>query len=485
MSGVSDPAEADRYHLVGVAGVGMSAIAQALVGRGYQVSGSDRYLDTGAALSILQQLAAAGVRLVAQDGKEPAATRPIVVVSTAIETDNPDVAAARAAGCEIRHRAAVLAQLAENRRSIAVTGTSGKSTVTGLIGWILTRAGWDPTVVNGAPVLNWASADCVGNYRGGQSDWFVFEADESDRSLSHYVPYKGVVTNVSRDHFEMDETIDLFAAFWSRVAAGGVNCLNQPALLEGLAIERQGQETTVRVADLTFRTRLPGRHNAENTAVAALLCRDLGMPDAQIRDGIESFAGIQRRLQRVNAGDRIPVYDDYAHNPAKLAATWMALAEQHDRVCGIWRPHGYGPLRMMLGDLTETFATVCRPQDVLFVLPVYDAGGTADRSVSPQDLVAALMARGVSAAMVEEDAVLASAATGRRCGELASVRSRYRSSRPGSTVGQGRQRDGHGLTRILRGHRGALHAAAGQDVGQVNQTAQQAPDEKHHVHDQG
>jgi UDP-N-acetylmuramate--alanine ligase len=178
----------EHYHLVGVAGVGMSALAQVLLGQGMRVSGSDRHFDRGEDLEVIAKLRGAGVRFLPQDGRGVTAGTAGVVVSTAIEKGNPDLEAAECRAVPVMHRAEMLARAAAGKRCVAVTGTSGKSTVTGMIGWILDQAGADPVVVNGAPVLNWVTPAAVGNVRLGKSDLWVLEADESDRSLLRYHP---------------------------------------------------------------------------------------------------------------------------------------------------------------------------------------------------------------------------------------------------------------------------------------------------------
>lgn len=379
----------------------MSALAQALVGAGMRVTGSDRYLDAGDPLPVIAQLRAAGVTFVAQDGRAVTHDTCAVVLSTAIEGDNPDVQAAVRLGVPRLHRSMVLAGLTTGKRCIAVTGTSGKSTVTGMIGWILDVAGFDPVVINGAPVLNWADAERVGNYRDGKSAWCVIEADESDRSLLNYAPQWGVITNASRDHFEMDETLRLFAAFRAKVTQGVVSTLDEPTLLTGARIAPGRDGVIIETAGLHCTVPLMGAHNGENAVIAATLCRRMGIDAATVVKGLETFRGVARRLERIGTARGVLVVDDYGHNPAKIRAAWESLAPHAARVFGIWRPHGFGPLRSMLDDLTETFATVCRPDDRLFVLPVYDVGGTADRSVHAGVLVERLRARGVQAAVAE------------------------------------------------------------------------------------
>ncbi|MDO9540967.1 MAG: Mur ligase domain-containing protein, partial [Kiritimatiellia bacterium] len=206
-----------KYHLIGVGGVGMSSLAQLLLALGHSVSGSDRYYDQGKALNILTKLQLLGVKLFAQNGSAVGDDLSAVVVSSAIEKDNPDLGAARKKGIQVLHRAELLAVLARDKKCIAVTGTAGKTTVTGMIGWTLAELGLDPTVVNGGAVLNWVSGENIGNFRFGHSDIWVLELDESDRSLLNFSPDWAVITNISKDHFEVAEVRELFALFSRQV----------------------------------------------------------------------------------------------------------------------------------------------------------------------------------------------------------------------------------------------------------------------------
>jgi len=389
------------FHLVGVAGVGMSALAQVLLARGCRVSGSDRACDTGCESDVVRQLRGLGIRLSAQDGSAVEADTVAVVVSTAIEDDNADLVAARRHGVAVVHRAEVLAQAA-GRACVAVSGTSGKSTVTGMAGWVLEQVGRDPWVVNGAPIVNWHNARVPGNVRVGASDCWVVEADESDRSLLKFHPEWAVITNVSHDHFDLDETRRLFDQFSSQAKVGAV--WGDPAGAPGRPMTDYrpvADGVSFRFDGVDFRLRVPGRHNAENAVVATRVCEQLGVGTAACASALGEFRGIRRRLETVGECGGIRVVDDYAHNPAKIAAACAAVAPHCQRVWAVWRPHGYRPLSSMMASLTDTFAA-CRADDRVVVMPVYDAGGTADRSVNGDRLVERLVERGVNAVFIDD-----------------------------------------------------------------------------------
>ncbi len=391
----------EHYHLVGVAGVGMSALAQALLAAGHRVSGSDRLFDRGSELPVIARLRNAGVRFAAQDGSAVTEATAAVVVSTAVEADNPDLAAAVRVGCPAVHRAEMLGRLLRGKQCVAVTGTSGKSTVAGMIGWVLQELGADPTVVNGAAVVGWDSDSAVGNFRPGASGLWVIEADESDRSLMQYHPDWAVVTNVSADHFSHGETVELFERFCRQVRIGCISPTATPVFMDQCEPYVGRNSSHFTYGGTVFRLRLPGLHNAENALNAVMLCERLGYDGRSISAALATFAGLRRRLECVGVAGGITVVDDYAHNPAKIGAAWRALKPHCRRVISVWRPHGYGPLAKMMEALDETFSTLCTSDDLLFFLPVYDAGGTAERGIQTDALCERLRIHGCAAEYVE------------------------------------------------------------------------------------
>ena len=358
-----------KRHLIGIGGVGMSALATALVRLGDEVTGADRTRGT----PNVRFLESLGVRVFPDDGSGVDAATDEVIVSTAIEPTNAGLVRGKALGIPVTHRAKALARTLEGRRLVAVVGTCGKSTVTAMLGHVLAACGFDPFCVNGANVPGWEGA-----VRFGRGEYAVAEVDESDRSLVAFRPYAAIVTNASADHYSKEEMDAVFDAF--------VKDLPGP-LVDG----RARADFATEVA-----TSMPGRHNRQNAALALRMALALGCDETQAREALLSFGGVERRLQRVfprgGNGRSTPVYDDYAHNPEKLKAMWTTLAEAYpDGVCVVWRPHGYAPLRKMMDALAAMFAEMIRPQDRLLLLPVYDAGGTTDRSVSSDELAAKIV----------------------------------------------------------------------------------------------
>jgi UDP-N-acetylmuramate--alanine ligase len=391
-----------HVHVAGVAGVGMSALAQALLDAGYRVSGSDRYIDQGHDLEILQTLRLAGVELVHQDGRGITGETTALAVSTAIESGNPELLRAHELQVPVVHRAEMLARLAAGKRLLAVTGTAGKTTVTGMIGHICAEAGLDPVVVNGAIVTNWKSDHRVGSVRRGDGELMIIEADESDRSLLSFHPHYAVITNISKDHFELAEVIELFRTF--RRQTGNWTVLGPQAaeILDGasaapLPLRDNPDGRWLRWEGHDYPVPMPGLHNAENAFIAIQAARALGIAPEVIARALSIFRGIHRRLEVVGHHNGITVLDDYAHNPAKIAASWSAAAERATRVLGLWRPHGYGPLALLFDELVSSIAQAMRPQDKIFILPVYYAGGTAKKTRDAERLAEALATRGCAA----------------------------------------------------------------------------------------
>ena len=342
----------------------MSALATALVRLGDEVTGADRTLGT----PNVRFLESLGVKVFPDDGSGVDAATDEVIVSTAIEETNAGLAKAKALGIPVTHRAKALSRTLSGYRLVAVVGTCGKSTVTAMLGHVLAECGLDPMCVNGANVPGWEGA-----VRFGKGQYAVAEVDESDKSLVAFSPYAAIVTNASADHYSKEEMDEVFDAFVK-------DC-------EGPVVDGRTEVEKLKVEKLKGSVPIPGRHNLQNAALAVLMAKQLGVDEDAAIEAMRSFRGVERRLQRY--GEK--VYDDYAHNPEKLKAMWTTLAEKHpEGICVIWRPHGYAPLRKMMGALAAMFRETVRACDQLLLLPVYDAGGTTDRSVNSGDLAAAI-----------------------------------------------------------------------------------------------
>jgi UDP-N-acetylmuramate--alanine ligase len=370
-------------HFIGIGGVGMNGLAQLAAHCGYTVSGSDRaYHPASRPFDVLEHL---GIRITPQDGTGISEQTAKVVYSTAIESDNPDLTAARERGIPLLHRAEFLKELIGSDDLIAVAGTAGKTTTTGLLGWIFESLGKDPTVYNGAAVLNWQSDTRLGNIRKGSSNLWIIEADESDRSFLNFHPTHSIITNISKDHYDLEELNSMFSQFETQTAGTTLRGEHHAAL------------------DLDIRIPMIGRHNLENARCAALLCRELGLDMDQVRHAIQQFKGIERRLEIAGQVNGITVIDDYAHNPAKISAALAAVSDTCAHVHAFWRPHGFTPLHQAMDELTEAFTTHWKTNGgSIFILPVFYAGGTVARNATSEELVERLNSAGVPASYVPD-----------------------------------------------------------------------------------
>lgn len=390
-----------KLHLVGIGGVGMSALAEALMDLGAEVSGSERFLDQGRPLPVLDVLRGQGATICPQDGSGVTADLSAVVVSSAIESDNPDLAAAARLGIPVLHRSQALAKALTGKKLIAVAGTCGKSTITAMLGHLLDIAGLSPSVVDGAPCVNWFSSQRTGAVLRGTGEYCVAEVDESDKSLLNFYPVHALISNASADHFSLDETNALFDQFLSQVSG---SVIDGRADTEPLP-EVQEKEWS---CEFPFRGRVitlphPGRHNAINAWQACRLAEIIGVsPEACVR-AMASFRGIKRRMELIGTrSDGIRVIDEYAHNTEKIRAALQTLQSRSTRTLALWRPHGYGPLEKMLDSLTTMFTETLRHDDILFLMPVFDAGGSAKRTIQSDILHERLVAAGVRCELLQD-----------------------------------------------------------------------------------
>jgi UDP-N-acetylmuramate--alanine ligase len=432
---LSGPVAGKRFFLVGIGGSGMMPLATILSGRGAIVAGSDRGLDQGRVPAKFDALRSRGIALFPQDGSGIVSPDQIVVASAAVEDDVPDIAAAARLGCARARRADLLSTLFnQSALPIGVAGTSGKSTVTGMIGWILHAAGFDPTVMNGAVMKNFVHPQApFASALVGAGEAFVSEVDESDGSIARYRPRIAVLNNVSLDHKEMDELRRLFAGFIARAETAIVNLDNDEAATLAAALpsthvatfglDRDADFAARNIVEAPFAVRfdliagggapigvqlqVPGRHNVANALAAVAAAVAAGVPLATAAAAIGGFAGLRRRFDLVGEAAGVAVIDDFGHNPDKIAATLDTLHAFPGRLLVLFQPHGYGPLKVMRRELVDTFATRLAPSDVLVLPdPVY-FGGTVAREVTSADIVADLAATGRDARHVAERAAAA------------------------------------------------------------------------------
>ena len=405
-----------KLHFVGVGGIGMSALAAMALDRGYQVSGSDRGAERPENARIIDALKFAGVAIYPQDGSFIREAPDCLVYSTAIEADNPDFVAGK--DLPRMHRSELLAkllgELPAGTLSIAVTGSCGKSTATAYAAEALLNLGADPCCLNGALVTRFTSAGQAGNYRPGRG-FFVFESDESDKSLLNYSADYAVILNLGTDHYDRAELVRVFGEFLRSVRRGAV--LEQEVYRE-LAAEKlipghleirvfgdrddrltdilTGYEVVDRKPVAVFgsgakiRLPQPGRHMALNALAVGALLEMLGFDRAKIPAALERFDGVWRRNDFAGkTPEGAAVYDDYAHNPEKIRANLQLMRElAAGSVFAVFQPHGYGPFGFMEETLFRYLERELRDGDRFILLEPYYAGGTTSFSPHAADVCA-------------------------------------------------------------------------------------------------
>lgn len=443
------------YFFCGIGGSGMLPLAMIVRESGAAVAGSDRALDQGRLAAKFEYLKAKGISLYDQDGSGLISPDQILVASAAIEDSVPDIAKAKQLGCKRITRAELLAEIFNAApRSIAIGGTSGKSTVTGMAGWILAHAGLDPTIMNGGVMKNFVSADApFASARVGHGEIFVSEVDESDGSIALYTPEVAVLNNVSLDHKSLDELRQLFGDFVraAKTAIWNADDVETVALMGTLKLKNAvsfgfsdradvradevidlplGSRFTLHAAGsiLPVTLQVPGRHNISNALAAIAAAMAMGVTAPQAVAAMERFTGLARRFDIVGIAGGITVIDDFGHNPDKTAATLATLRAFPGRVIAFFQPHGFGPIRVMGQELAQVFARMLGRDDILILCdPVY-FGGTVDKSIGSQMITDAVAAAGRHAEYIPSRE-----ACGTRIANLAKAATAWSSWAPATT----------------------------------------------------
>lgn len=422
-----------NYFFIGIAGTGMSAIAQYLKAAGHHVAGSDRQFISEEHNETRVALEAEGIICYAQGAGGVSVDTDCVVVSTAIEDTVPEVQQAKALSKRIMKRSELLAEIVTSKKTIAVGGTSGKSTTTAMLYEILYTAGLEPSVIGGAGLTRLIKEGKIGNAAFSKGEWLIIEADESDGSIVQYHPEIGLLLNVDKDHQEMEKLMELFEVFKSHSKTFITN-LTHP-LSASLSIgspfdfycldnreqgignrekesERQTTTTTLftqngpkisfQVNGQQFEINAPGRHNMENAMAAIAVASKIGIDLATCSKALQQYEGIYRRHQIFGTKKGVTVVDDFAHNPVKCARSIEACQPFADKLIAWFQPHGYGPTRFLRNDFVEELSKAVRPGDEIWMSEIYYAGGTAVKDISAEDLINDLKARGVNAFFVAD-----------------------------------------------------------------------------------
>ncbi len=406
---------------IGVAGVGMSAIAQYLQGIGKKVSGSDRYFKEGEFNETKEKLEAEGIKCFLQNGEGITGETDLVVVSTAIEDTVFEVQKAKQQNIPIIKRSELLALIAKSKKTIAVGGTSGKSTTSAMLFDILDKAGLQPSIISGAGLVSIIKEGKIGNAKVGAGDWLVIEADESDGSIVQYEPEIGLLLNIDKDHQEIDELMSIFTTFKNNSKKFIVNQSN--ALAKQLSqntrndfssdenseagyiaknFKQEGFCIQFFILNSSFLITTIGHHNMENALAAVSVANQIGVSLQTCADVLKNYEGIYRRNQVLGNKNGIWVIDDYAHNPVKCAAAIRACQPVAGKVVAWFQPHGYGPTRFLRNDFVKEISEALRPQDEIWMSEIFYAGGTAVKDISANDLINDIKALGKNAFFAED-----------------------------------------------------------------------------------
>jgi UDP-N-acetylmuramate--alanine ligase len=414
------PRDIGPVHFVGIGGIGMSGIAEVLANLGYTVTGSD-VADS----ANVKRLRDKGIKVAIGHKADNIDGADVVVVSSAIKQDNPELVAARAKRLPVVRRAEMLAELMRLKSCVAIAGTHGKTTTTSMVAALLDAGGLDPTVINGGIINAYGT-----NARLGAGDWMVVEADESDGTFLKLPADIAIVTNVDAEHLDHFKTFqnvqDAFVAFMENVPFYGfvVMCTDHPIVqrLVGRVVDRriitygENPQADVRLVDLDhaggkshfsvlFRDRdgkdvhairklelpMPGHHNALNATSAISVAHELKIPDDKIRKALANFGGVKRRFTRVGGWNGATIIDDYGHHPVEIAAVLRAAREStKGQVIAVVQPHRYTRLKTLF----EPFSTCFNDADAVIVAHVYPAGEAPIEGADRDHLVAAIRARG-------------------------------------------------------------------------------------------
>lgn len=407
---------------IGIAGTGMSAIAQYLAGVEKNVSGSDRYFKEGEFNDTKEKLSAEGIHCFLQNGEGITANTDLVVVSTAIEDTVAEVQKAKLLNIPILKRSEVLALIAKSKKTIAVGGTSGKSTTSAMLYDILSAGGLQPGIISGAGLISIIKEGKIGNAKVGKGDWLVIEADESDGSIVQYHPEVGLLLNIDKDHQEIDELMEIFGIFKKNTQQLFV--VNQSNLLakqlsvnaahdfgvgtdndagyKAVAFVQNGLTISFNINGTDFNLNTVGKLNMENALAATAVANHLGVDLSICAAALKNYEGIYRRHQVLGYKHGVWLIDDYAHNPVKCARSMEACQPVADKVIAWFQPHGYGPTRFLRNDFVKEIAEALRPQDEIWMSEIFYAGGTAVKDISASDLIEDLKALGKNAFFVED-----------------------------------------------------------------------------------
>jgi len=408
----------------GIGGSGVSAIAGFMADKGHAVTGSDRLFDSISDHPVSRVLKAKGIKITPQDGSGIDTSLDCAVFSTAIEPNHPELKKITKLNIPVMTRPQYLRVMVSAYRTIAVAGTSGKSTTAGMLAYLMRRLGMSPNFIGGGRVKQFRDHRNLGNSLVGGSDIFIFEACESDGTIVSYSPFYSIIASLNLDHNPIIKTGQMFEILGrntrGKIIVNGddenlARCrFDNPVFFskkndsqyraEKIAYHAFG--TDFQVHSVPFHLPLPGKHNLYNALACIAVLTEMGVHPEDIAAVMPGFSGIDRRFDIHLRNDRHLVIDDYAHNPHKIASLMETVKNIGRRVCYIFQPHGYGPTRLMKNEYIEVFANNLQPGDHLLMLPIYYAGGTSIKDVSSEDLCADIKLTGKNAEVLPERSLL-------------------------------------------------------------------------------
>ena len=407
------------YFFIGVAGAGMSAIAQYLSGIGKKVSGSDRYFEDGKNSEIRKKLENENIKTFPQDGSGFNHLIDAVVVSTAVEESNVEYLLAIGKKIPIIHRADMLAAITKTKKTIAISGTSGKSTTVAMLYHIMEFAGYQPSLISGAGLTALIKQGKIGNAVAGKGDYMIIEADESDGTLTKYYPDTGVILNIDKDHKELSELNGIFQKFKQNIQNTLIVNQSQQRAKEfsvdktvdfgyetecgvnGSKFEQADYRFNFTINKVEFEIPAIGAHNMENALAAIAVARHKGISLEKCSMALENYEGIYRRMQIIGEKNGVTLIDDYAHNPVKIAAAIKASQPLTKRVIAWFQPHGFGPTRFLKNEFINEISDVLRADDQMWMSEIYYAGGTVTKDISANDLITGIRHKDKRAFFIE------------------------------------------------------------------------------------
>lgn len=416
----------------GIGGSGVSAIAGFMADKGHTIVGSDRAFDKNPNHPVYGLLKSKGINIVSQDGNGIDSSFDFAVFSTAVEHDQPEFLKAKSLGIPIKTRPEYLAEIVLDFNTIAVAGTSGKSTTAGMLAFVMQRLGLKPNFIGGGRVKQFKTKSNPGNSITGDSNLLIIEACESDGTIVNYKPEHSIILNLDLDHHPVEKTAGMFENLIKNTAGRIIVNAddNNLRILESKFRNQESKErlitfsidnsskymatdinykpfsTAFSLYGTKFSLSLPGKYNLYNALSCIAILSEMGIPIKDIADVLHEFKGIERRFDIHLNDKKHLVIDDYAHNPHKISSLMQTISNIKKEICYIFQPHGFAPTKMMKNEYIDAFAKNLRNSDHLILLPIFYAGGTASKDISSHDLANGIKAKGKSVEVVDNRKVI-------------------------------------------------------------------------------